>query len=277
MKKAVVSQSTAAVSERKAVSNRINAQRSTGPRTRAGKARSSLNALRHGILARAAFNVSLEGEDRRAEFDEIVSGLIDEFQPETMSERLMVQQAAGCYWRLAKVLTFETETAWRNQNSFGFPLDEVAPFFKYECFEAMDTMVKEQAKVFPKAGLVRPTIPNRACASTVMRHEASLNAVLFRCLNIMERRLKQRLESEEEPIDYMDESIETSAPEPATSASVESIQTDVTPKDALPPSSEKSAASAEKHERSQIGPIDATLSESASRDSQWNRRFERHS
>ena len=34
--------------------NRSNSQHSTGPRTEAGKQRSSLNALRHGLTARTA-------------------------------------------------------------------------------------------------------------------------------------------------------------------------------------------------------------------------------
>ena len=102
------------VSERKAAANRANAQRSTGPRTPQGKARSSLNALRHGILAKAAFNVVIEGEERRAEFEAIVAGLAQEYQPRTMTEHMMVQQLAGCYWKLAKVWTFETEAAWRS-------------------------------------------------------------------------------------------------------------------------------------------------------------------
>lgn len=57
------------VSGRKASANRANAQRSTGPRTPKGKARSALKALRHGILAKAAFNPMIEAEERRAEFD----------------------------------------------------------------------------------------------------------------------------------------------------------------------------------------------------------------
>ena len=40
--------------------NRANALRSTGPRTEAGKAASSGNALRHGFTAR---RVVIEGED----------------------------------------------------------------------------------------------------------------------------------------------------------------------------------------------------------------------
>jgi len=40
------------ISERRLQANRANAQRSTGPRTEAGKAASRRNALKHGILSR---------------------------------------------------------------------------------------------------------------------------------------------------------------------------------------------------------------------------------
>ena len=268
MKKAVVSQSSVSPSsERKAASNRLNAQRSTGPRSQGGKARSSLNALRHGILARAAFNVTLEGEDRRVEFEDIVQGLAEEFQPQTMSDHLTVQQAAGCYWRLAKVLTFETETAWRNKNGSSFPLDEVPPFFKYEFFETMEIMVNEQAKVFPKAGLGEPTIPNGACSRTVMRYEASITATLFRCLNLLKQRLKERSQLEEGPADGVEETDEAPIPQQAVSEPVESAQSPIggeeNPNDPTPASGSESAASGEIHERSQNDPIDGAISKKA--------------
>src|SRR5262245_39873357 len=38
-------------SERKIAANRLNAQKSKGPRTKAGKARASRNAVRHGLAA----------------------------------------------------------------------------------------------------------------------------------------------------------------------------------------------------------------------------------
>ncbi len=41
------------ISEKKLEANRRNAQKSTGPVTEAGKHRSSMNAVQHGLLARA--------------------------------------------------------------------------------------------------------------------------------------------------------------------------------------------------------------------------------
>ena len=42
------------ISPRKLAANRANARRSTGPRTREGKRRSSRNALKHGLSVRIA-------------------------------------------------------------------------------------------------------------------------------------------------------------------------------------------------------------------------------
>ncbi len=221
------------VSERKANANRANAQRSTGPRTAAGKARSSLNALRHGILAKAAFNVTIEGEERRAEFDALVADFAQEYQPRTITEHMMVQQLAGCYWRLAKVWTHETEAAWRNWIEYSMPLEEMK---EYEDFNdvnmerAIATVIGKQDRFFPKAGLGKPTIPTGAAARTLVRYQASINAMLFRCLNFLERRRKERMASGEtfEELDYINEptaaaaaSSEASKPEASEEKPVE--------------------------------------------------------
>ena len=44
-----VAEADAAPASPRTTANRLNAQLSTGPRTAAGKLRSSLNALRHGL------------------------------------------------------------------------------------------------------------------------------------------------------------------------------------------------------------------------------------
>ena len=198
------------VSKRKASANRANAQRSTGPRTHAGKARSSLNALRHGILTKAAFNLTIEGEERRAEFEAIVAGLAQEFQPRTMSEHMTVQQLAGGYWKLAKVWTHETEATWRAWAGYSMPLEEMK---EYEDFNDVNvehriaTLSAAQDRFFPKAGLGKPTIPTGASARTILRYQASINAMITRCLTLLERRRKERMQSGEafEETDYINE------------------------------------------------------------------------
>ena len=77
--------------------NRQNAQKSTGPRTEEGKARSSMNNLSHGLRAR---HVILAYEDR-AEFDKMCARLEREWQPATISEEMMLEQIVSAQWNLA--------------------------------------------------------------------------------------------------------------------------------------------------------------------------------
>ena len=63
--------------DRQIAANRRNAQRSTGPRSGAGKARVSMNPLKHGLTAR---EVVLPNESPEA-FDSFRSGLLAEIAP----------------------------------------------------------------------------------------------------------------------------------------------------------------------------------------------------
>ena len=49
-------------SDKQIAANRCNAMRSTGPRTRSGKARSRANSLRHGLLSKVLVDPALVNE-----------------------------------------------------------------------------------------------------------------------------------------------------------------------------------------------------------------------
>jgi hypothetical protein len=66
----------------------------TGPRTPEGKAKSSLNNLRHGLAG--AFRV-LDHESQ-SEFDDLAAALCDEHQPATATEAILVQRLAEHFW-----------------------------------------------------------------------------------------------------------------------------------------------------------------------------------
>jgi hypothetical protein len=79
--------------------NRRNARKSTGPRTAAGKAVSSRNALRHGLAARAAIVL---GEDP-ADLQRFRAELRAALAPKDGREELLAETAAEAAWRLRRV------------------------------------------------------------------------------------------------------------------------------------------------------------------------------
>ena len=83
--------------------NRANSQHSTGPRTPAGKQRSSLNALRHGLTAASPV---LPSEDPAA-YEDHRRRFFDEYQPATPTESQLVQELADTSWRLNRIPLLE--------------------------------------------------------------------------------------------------------------------------------------------------------------------------
>src|SRR5450432_3418414 len=87
----------------RAAINRANSQHSTGPRTAAGKQRSSLNAIRHGLTARTAV---LASEDLAA-YQRHCRQFIDEYQPANATETQLVQDLVDTSWRLNRIPSLE--------------------------------------------------------------------------------------------------------------------------------------------------------------------------
>ena len=85
-------------------SNRRNAQRSTGPKTQSGKARSSQNAVRHGLTAETVIGPLEDPADYRA-FEQAVTTAYD---AETAVERELVLRLASLLWRLRRATSVET-------------------------------------------------------------------------------------------------------------------------------------------------------------------------
>ena len=80
----------------RAAANRANSQHSTGPRTAAGKQRSCLNALRHGLTGQT---IVLPTEDLAA-YQRHAQAFLDEYQPQGATETQLVQSLIDLAWRL---------------------------------------------------------------------------------------------------------------------------------------------------------------------------------
>jgi hypothetical protein len=79
--------------------NRLNALKSTGPKTPQGKAAVRLNSLKHGLRAAA---VVLPGE-KQEEFDQLCAALDAEWQPQSPTARCYLEQMAIAQWKLRRV------------------------------------------------------------------------------------------------------------------------------------------------------------------------------
>ena len=85
--------------------NRRNALRSTGPITPLGKARSSKNALRHGVYSVLPVVPGLEW---REDWDTHRAGILKSLAPEGTLEEALAERVALCLWRLNRVHRYET-------------------------------------------------------------------------------------------------------------------------------------------------------------------------
>jgi hypothetical protein len=85
--------------------------RSTGPRTAPGKQRSKFNALKHGFLSK---EVLLKGESR-AQYETLLDGLRNDYDPVGTTENLLVEILAVQWWRRRRLLQVENaEISKRN-------------------------------------------------------------------------------------------------------------------------------------------------------------------
>ncbi len=100
---------------RRLAANRANAQKSTGPRTPEGKARSRRNALKHGAVSRAIVPPALAPFESRADFDELRAALAGDLQPASPLEDLILELIAINCWRLVRVARSEAGSIARSR------------------------------------------------------------------------------------------------------------------------------------------------------------------
>lgn len=91
------------VSQKRAETNRANAQLSTGPKTPLGKLASSRNSTKHGLTSG---QLIIPGEDP-AEFDSLVAALLEDHQPAGETEELLVTEMAQSHWLAQRAIRLQ--------------------------------------------------------------------------------------------------------------------------------------------------------------------------
>ncbi len=194
------------ISDRKLAANRENAQLSTGPRSKRGKARSAMNAVKHGVLARRRALArpgvlsrglvipKLEGHRASVQFRALMSALVADRKPVGALEMLMVQEIGVCTWRLRRLLKYENRAAFENSLQWSEPpsiwdeLREKAVGAKRVAYE------DEGERILAETGLNGLSMPDADEVVMISRYENGLMRHLFRAIDQLDRMQRQRRE-----------------------------------------------------------------------------------
>lgn len=117
-------------SEKQIAANRTNAALG-GVKTKEGKAKSKLNAIKHGVFA----NCRTTFDD--VDFEEIFNDFAQEFGAETPSRRVLIEQLTMVYVRILRCNRFETDTLIESLNP---------PIYKTQSF-GFDVGFKQEAEI----------------------------------------------------------------------------------------------------------------------------------
>src|SRR5260370_6866478 len=91
------------ISEQQLEANRLNSQKSTGPRTPEGKARSKMNALKHGLTAE---QIVLPNEDPE-EYDALCQQWLDDYPDADAGQLALIEIAVENAWMLQRARRYE--------------------------------------------------------------------------------------------------------------------------------------------------------------------------
>ncbi len=86
--------------------NRRNAQKSTGPRSRQGRAAVSQNAVKHGLLIRQ----NVISSESQADFDLYREQVFAELAPVSPMESMLAERIVTLSWRLKRVCRIQNQT-----------------------------------------------------------------------------------------------------------------------------------------------------------------------
>ena len=176
--------------EAQILANRLNAQKSTGPRTSEGKAAVSQNAVKHGLLTRQ----DVISSESQADFDLYRDRMLAELAPVSPMESMLAERIVSLSWRLKRTGRIQNQTIDAlNAPNTPSPLAKLTQSLLFKN--------RDQSQTAPAAHLVlgRMAIKDFARARVLDRllmYERRIEHSLYKTLLELQRlRLMRKLEN----------------------------------------------------------------------------------
>lgn len=154
--------------------NRRNAQMSTGPRSATGKARSSRNALKHGLTA---VTWTVLPDENAGQYTALLDRLTEDLAPANEVERLLVERIAQLTWRLHRAGRLETAL-------MSYQIGKASESSLFADF--FDKTTEPQNQLGLAVTRMIAALP------LLTRYEGSIEKSLYRALTDLERRQEAR-------------------------------------------------------------------------------------
>ncbi len=194
-------------STKRVTANRRNARKSTGPRTQSGKARSSRNALKHGLSAE---QIVILDEDPAA-FEALRDDVYAHYQPPDPVAEHLVEQVAGCIWRLRRVP--EIEAGIFQYRYFNRQADR-ARMSEFNLMSGAEEREANDRGDEPRPVLGDVFERSQRSLSSLIRIAGAIEGSMYRAIRELERRKAEReaVEPNETVIDLEPEDVDAGDP-----------------------------------------------------------------
>ena len=125
--------------------NRENAQKSTGPTSVRGRRRSSMNGVTHGLTSGS---VVAPGESEEA-YKAFHQEWLDEYQPQGITERQLVQRLCDSQWRLDRAARYESHIHGMEHLSAMLSAEDQPPNLASteKCTSALNNLSRHEVRI----------------------------------------------------------------------------------------------------------------------------------
>jgi hypothetical protein len=165
--------------------NRKNSKKSTGPRSRKGKAAVAQNAVTHGLCAAEAV---IRGEDPE-DFEDFRAELLAELAPVGVVESILAERAASLSWRLQRAERIQNQAIDHAiEQKVTNPVPKSIRFLDCEAQGIPLTDARRTSGHLPLGRIVNSDWPVYKMLERLSLYERRIESSLFRTLKELERR-----------------------------------------------------------------------------------------
>jgi hypothetical protein len=182
--------------ESQILANRRNAQKSTGPRSRQGKAAISQNAVKHGLLTRQ----NVISSENQADFDLYREQMLAELAPAGPMESMLAERIVTLSWRLKRVGRIQNQTidALHADNTSS-PLAKLTQSLFFKNHEQSQDGPSTSATHLPLGRLAIKDFANARVLDRLLMYERRIEHSLYKTLLEFQRlNLIRKLDPERE-------------------------------------------------------------------------------